>query len=128
MSNTELIRDLYPLFATGKVPAVSEHFHPAVEWHECPGMPFAKDSGRYTGPEVIVTRVFMNLLRYFDDFHITVSDMFGEGDRVCMEGYYEGTHKASSNVFKAQATHVWTLQNGKGVRFYQAVDTACLNR
>ncbi len=128
MTNTQLVEQAYTNFATGNIPGVLAFMDPQLEWHECPGMPFVKDSGLYTGPEAIVTHVFMNLPVYFDGFRVTVSDIFGEGDRVCMEGYYEGTNKATGNTFKAQATHVWTIRDGKAVRFYQAVDTAVIGR
>jgi hypothetical protein len=44
-----------------------------------------------------------------------------------MVGYYEGTNKATGKNFKANATHIWTVKNGKMVHFFQAVDTVALN-
>ena len=44
-----------------------------------------------------------------------------------MVGYYQGKNKATRNSFKANATHVWTVKNGKLSRFFQAVDTATIN-
>jgi ketosteroid isomerase-like protein len=45
-----------------------------------------------------------------------------------MAGYYQGINKATGNSFKANATHVWTVKNGKLAKFFQAVDTATINR
>jgi ketosteroid isomerase-like protein len=127
MTNVELVKEAYSHFATGNVPAVLAMFDPAIEWHECKGMPFVKGDGIYTGPEAIVTNVFMNLPVYFDGFNIAVSEVFGVDDKVVMVGYYQGTNKATGNAFKANATHVWTVKDGKLVRFFQAVDTATIN-
>ena len=127
MTNVELVKEAYSHFATGNVPAVLAMFDPAIEWHECKGMPFVKDDGIYTGPEAIVTNVFMNLPVSFDGFNIAVSEVFGVDDKVVMVGYYQGTNKATGNAFKANATHVWTVKDGKLVRFFQAVDTAIIN-
>ena len=127
MNNVELVKEAYSHFATGNVPAVLAMFDPAIEWHECKGMPFVKDDGIYTGPEAIVTNVFMNLPVSFDGFNIAVSEVFGVDDKVVMVGYYQGTNKATGNAFKANATHVWTVKEGKLVRFFQAVDTATIN-
>ena len=127
MTNVELVKEAYSHFATGNVPAVLAMFDPAIEWHECKGMPFVKDDGIYTGPEAIVTNVFMNLPVSFDGFNIAVSEVFGVDDKVVMVGYYQGTNKATGNAFKANATHVWTVKEGKLVRFFQAVDTATIN-
>jgi len=127
MTNVELVKEAYSHFATGNVPAVLAMFDTAIEWHECKGMPFVKGDGIYTGPEAIVTNVFMNLPVYFDGFNIAVSEVFGVDDKVVMVGYYQGTNKATGNAFKANATHVWTVKDGKLVRFFQAVDTATIN-
>jgi ketosteroid isomerase-like protein len=45
-----------------------------------------------------------------------------------MVGYYQGTNKTTGHDFKANATHVWTVKNGKMSHFFQAVDTAAINR
>jgi len=69
----------------------------------------------------------MNLPVYFDGFNIAVSEIFGADDKVVMVGYYQGTNKATGNPFKANATHVWTIKDGKMTHFFQAVDTAAIN-
>jgi ketosteroid isomerase-like protein len=126
MTNIDLVKQGYSNFATGNVEAVLSTFDPAIEWHECKGMPFVKGDGIYKGHEAIVTNVFMNLPVYFDGFNIAVNQIFGDGDKVVMVGYYQGTNKATGNPFKANATHVWTIKNGKFVHLFQAVDTKTL--
>jgi ketosteroid isomerase-like protein len=126
MTNVELIKQGYSYFATGNVEGVLALFDPAIEWHECKGMPFVKDDGIYIGHQAIVTNVFMNLPVYFDGFNIAVTEIFGVDDKVVMEGYYQGTNKATGNQFKANATHVWTVKNGKATHFFQAADTVTI--
>jgi uncharacterized protein len=128
MSNVELLKEVYANFGKGNVPAVLATFDPAITWHECIGMPFVKDEGIYTGPESIVQNVFMHLPAHFDGFNISVSEIFGADDKVVMTGYYQGTNKATGNNFKANSTHVWTVKDGKMTNFFQAVDTAAINR
>lgn len=127
MTNVDLVKQAYLNFSTGNVPGVLALFDPAIEWHECKGMPFVKDDGIYKGPEAIVTNVFMNLPVFFDGFNIAVKEIFGTDDKVVMVGYYQGTNKTTGNSFKANATHVWTVNNGKLTHFFQAVDTATIN-
>lgn len=127
MTNVDLVKQAYSNFAAGNVPGVLDLFDPAIEWHECKGMPFVKDDGHYIGHEAVVTRVFMNLPVYIDGFNIAVNEIFGSDDKVVMVGYYQGTNKATGHAFKANATHVWTIKNGKLAHFFQAVDTATIN-
>jgi ketosteroid isomerase-like protein len=126
MTNVDLIKQGYSYFATGNVPGVLALFDPAIEWHECKGMPFVKGDGIYTGHDAIVTNVFMNLPVFFDGFNIAVNEIFGVDDKVVMVGYYQGTNKATGKPFKANATHVWTVKDGKAIHFFQAVDTATI--
>mgnify|MGYP003626316383 FL=1 len=127
MTNVDLVKQAYSHFATGNVPGVLALFDSAIEWHECKGMPFVEGDGIFIGPEAIVTNVFMHLPVFFDGFHIAVNEIFGAADKVVMVGYYQGTNKATGHSFKANATHVWTVKNGKLIRFFQAVDTATIN-
>lgn len=127
MTNVDLVKQAYSNFATGNVPGVLDLFDPAIEWNECKGMPFVKDDGHYIGHEAVVTQVFMNLPVYIDGFNIAVNEIFGSDDKVVMVGYYQGTNKATGHAFKANATHVWTIKNGKLAHFFQAVDTATIN-
>jgi uncharacterized protein len=126
MTNVELIKQGYSYFATGNMEGVLALFDPAIEWHESKGMPFVKGDGIYIGHEAIVKNVFMNLPVFFDGFNIAVNEIFGADDKVVMVGYYQGTNKATGNIFKANATHVWTLKNGKAIHFFQAADTVTI--
>jgi uncharacterized protein len=127
MTNVELVKQMYSDLASGNAPAALAMFDPAIEWLECQGMPFVKDDGVYVGAEAIVKNVFMQLPIAFDGFSVKPSEIFGADDKVVMVGHYTGTNKATGNPFKANATHVWTVKNGKMIRFFQAVDTATLN-
>jgi ketosteroid isomerase-like protein len=126
MTNVDLVKSGYSNFSTGNVEAVLALFDPAIEWNECRGMPFIKGDGIFKGPEAIVTNIFMNLPVYFDGFNVSVNQIFGAEDKVVMVGHYLGKNKATGHPFKANATHVWTLKNGKVTHLFQAVDTAIL--
>lgn len=57
MENVELVKQAYSNFATGNVPGVLAIFDPAIEWHECKGMPFVKGDGIFFGHEAIVNKL-----------------------------------------------------------------------
>lgn len=124
MTNVELVKQGYAHFATGNLDEVLATWDPEIEWHECKGMPFVEGDGIYKGPQAIVAGVFMKLPEYFDGFTIEISELFGADDKVVMVGYYTGTNKATGKPFKANAIHVWTVKDGKGIRYVHAVDTA----
>jgi ketosteroid isomerase-like protein len=123
MTNVDLLKEAYDNFAKGDVPAVLAVRDPAIKWHECKGMPFVKGDGEFTGPQEVVNNVLMHLPSFFDGFNISVNEIFGADDKVVMTGYYQGTNKSTGHPFKANATHVWTVKDGKLTDFFQAVDT-----
>lgn len=126
MTNVDLVKQAYSDFATGNVKDVLAVFDPAIEWNECKGMPFIKDDTIFKGIDAVVTNVFMNLPVYFEGFNVSVNQLIGADDKVVMVGHYVGKNKATGHPFKANATHVWTIKNGKVTHLFQAVDTATL--
>ncbi len=126
MTNVELVREAYAHFASGNVPAVLALFDPAIHWDECKSFPYVEGDGIYIGPDEVLKKIFMPIPEYYEGFTVTVTDIFGSGDKVAMQGYYEGVYKPTGKRFKANAAHIWTLKDGKLTHFFQAVDTATI--
>ena len=124
MDNVELVKQGYQNFAEGKVEEVLALFDPGIVWDECTSFPYISGDGIFVGPEAIVQGVFAQMPQYMDNFQVDIREMFGCGDKVVMVGYYTGTWKGTGKAFKANATHTWTLKDGKVTHFFQAVDTA----
>jgi len=126
MTNVEIIKQGYAHFSTGNVPGVLAMFDPAIHWHQCKSFPYATGEGIYTGHDEIVQHIFMKIPEYYDGFTITITDLFGSGDKVAMQGFYEGVYKPTGKRFKANAAHIWTVKDGKATHHFQAVDTATI--
>ena len=124
MNNVDLVKQGYQNFAEGNVEAVLALFHPEIEWDECTGFPYITGDGISIGPNAVVQDVFTKIPQYFDNFQVEIRELFGSGDKVMMVGYYTGTWKETGKAFKANATHEWTLKDGRATHFFQAVDTA----
>lgn len=124
MDHVALLKEAYQNFAQGNVPAVLAIFDANIEWDECTGFPFVEGDGIFTGPQAVVENVFAQLPAHYEGFKIEIDDLFGSGNKVVMQGHYRGVWKATGKSFYANATHVWTVKNGKVTHFFQAVDTA----
>ena len=124
MDNVELVKQCYQNFAEGKVEEVLALFDPGIVWDECTSFPYISGDGIFIGPQAIVEGVFAQLPQHIDNFQVDIREMFGSGDKVAVVGYYTGTWKETGKVFKANASHTWTLKDGKATHFFQAVDTA----
>jgi ketosteroid isomerase-like protein len=126
MNNLEIIQNGYKAFAEGNIEAVLVNFDPNIEWNECQGFPFIKGEGISIGPEAVVQEVLSQVPVHYEGFNIEVKEMFGCNDKVVMVGFYQGVWKATGKQFRANATHVWTLKDGKATHFFQAVDSATI--
>lgn len=128
MDSVALVKQLYQEFAARNIPAILTVFDPAIEWHECKGLPFVEGDGLFVGPQAVLQNVFARIGDYFDNFHIDVQELISnsDGSKVVMAGYYKGIWKPTGKEFTANATHVWTLADGKLIRFFQAVDSAAM--
>ena len=126
MNNVELLKKGYQYFAEGNVEAVLGLFHPDIEWNECEGFPFITGDGLFHGPDAVLHGVFAQIPANYDNFDIDIKELFGVDDKVVMVGHYRGVWKATGKEFKANATHVWTVKEGKMSHFFQAVDTATI--
>lgn len=120
-ANTDTIRAIYEAFAKGDVPSVLGALDANVEWTEAEGFPYR---GTYTGPDAVLHGVLVRLGTEWDGFTVTPHEFIDGGDQVVMLGMYSGTYKATGKAFEADAAHVWSLRDGKVVRFRQYVDSA----
>lgn len=124
MSNIELVKQGYLNFSTGDIKAVLANFHSEIVWEESTGLPYIKGDGIFRGHQEIVENIFTPLPEYIDSFHIDIKEIFESGDKVVMMGHYTGAWKATGKKFRANATHIWTVKDGKITHMFQVADTA----
>lgn len=124
-TNSEMIRSLYEAFARGDVPAVLAALSPDVRWTEAEGFPYG---GTYHGPQSVLEGVFMRLGADWEGFTVVPKEFVAQGETVVALGQYSGTYRKTGKSFSAPFVHVWSVRDGKAVRFQQHTDTAVVQR
>ncbi len=124
MDNVALIKQAYENFAQGNIPGVLAVWDENIKWMGAKSFPIFEGDGVVTGAQNVVQEVLAKIPELYDVFNIDVQNIFGSGNKVVMEGFYTGVWKATGKSFKANAVHIWDLNEGKATRFFQAVDTA----
>lgn len=66
----------------------------------------------------------MKLGSEWDGFSAVPDEFVADGDKVVSLGNYSGKYKATGKSVRTHFAHVWTLRNGKAVKFQQYTDTA----
>ena len=120
MTNGEIIKGMYDAFAKGDVPAVLGAFDENIEWNEAEGFMYG---GKYNGPGAVLENVFMKLGTEWEGFSAVPDEILDAGDNIVALGNYSGKYKESSKSMKVPFAHVWTLRDGKIVKFVQYTDT-----
>jgi ketosteroid isomerase-like protein len=120
--NVILVQAIYDAFAKGDIPAVLGRMSPDIVWNEAENFPYA-DGNPYVGPDAIVKGVFARLGSEWSGFAVAVEDILDAGDTIVATGRYTGACKATGKPIRAQFAHVWSIADGKAVRFQQYTDT-----
>jgi uncharacterized protein len=117
-----LVRRSYISFERGDLDAVLADMDPGIEWHQAQGLPHG---GFYKGVEEVRRNIFEPLdAEWWDEFTAVPDEFLDAGDHVVALGRYRGTAKETGKVLDVPFVHVWTVRDGKAVRFRQFLDTA----
>ncbi|CAN5486683.1 nuclear transport factor 2 family protein [soil metagenome] len=120
MNNSQIIEGVYKSFATGDIPGLLGTFDENIEWTEAEGFPYG---GTYTGANAILENVFMKLGGEWEGFAAVPDEILDAGDNIVALGNYSGKFNTTGKSMTVPFAHVWTLQDGKIVKFVQYTDT-----
>jgi len=120
MDNKQIIENGYKCFAAGDIPGLLGTFDENIEWTEAEGFPYG---GTYTGANAIVENVFMKLGGEWEGFSAVPDEFLDAGDNIVALGHYSGKYNETGKSMKVPFAHVWTLRDGKIVKFVQYTDT-----
>ncbi len=65
----------------------------------------------------------MKLATEWNDFKAEPDEFLDAGERIVALGNYSGSYKATVKSMNVPFAHVWTLRDGKIVKFVQYTDT-----
>ena len=91
---------------------------PDIEWIT---MWHYKVEGR--GPAAVAKGLFGPLMAEWASFSLAPSTFIAEGGTVVSLGDFRGVHGATGKAAEAPYAHVWTVNDGRIVRFRQYIDT-----
>jgi ketosteroid isomerase-like protein len=127
-TNVNLIEATYDAFNNRDYEAVMSRFAEDFLWIAADNSPLA-DRSPYHGVGEIRSGVFERIEAAFEELIVVPDEIFaGDGDRIVVLGYYNGKFRGKDERFRTQVAHVWTVRDGKAVKFQQYLDTLKLAR
>ncbi len=115
--NVTVVRDGYEAFRRGDIQAIFGVLDPDVEFSQSDEVPWG---GRYRGHDQV--RVFFERLTSSIESRVDPDRFVDAGDVVVAVGHTRGVARATGKSFEVPAVHVWTLRDGKVVRFEAYID------
>jgi ketosteroid isomerase-like protein len=121
--NIEIVRRIYAADARNDQAAALEVIDPEIEV-EYRGQLIDKDATYYGFARLLALRE--SIWENFEDFRIDVEEYFDRGDHVVVALHQHATGKASGAPVDIHIGQVWTLLDGKAVRWriYKSKDEA----
>lgn len=120
--NVTLVQQSYAAFSRGDIQAIVNACSDQVEWRtpKPEGVPFGGD---YRGRDQ-VARFFAELNQHEEITRFEPREYVAQGDRVVALGSYACKARATGRKAESDWVHVFTIRNGKIVRFQEYFDTA----
>ena len=120
--NTNVVQSVYENFRGGDIKALLNLLSDDIEWElpEIENVPFA---GKRRGHEQM-GQFFASLVDTQDVQHFEPREFIANGDKVVALGHYAWHVKSTGREFGGDFAHVFTMSNGKVIRFHEYMDTA----
>ena len=124
MNNIQDIERLYTHLNERDYEGVMSHLADDIVWIVADNSPLA-DRSPYRGLAEMRSGVFDRLTAGFDKLVFDADEIFecGGGDKVVALGYYYLRFSGQVEERKAQVAHIWTMREGRAVKFQQYLDT-----
>ncbi len=124
-SPLQITRDSYAAFERHDMDAVLADLAPSIVWEQAQGLPHG---GTYHGIDEVRRNIFDPLDRdWWEGFTARPEEFIHAGDDVVVLGRYRGTAKQSRRPLDVPFVHVWSIRDGRALRFRQFLDTAGWN-
>lgn len=120
--NIKLIETIYDHFDHRRYDDIIPYFAGDMTWVAADNSPLA-DQSPYHGPAAIRANVFGRIDAGFEKLTVRIDEIFGADDRVVVLGYYHGRMRGQAEDSDTQLAHIWTVRDGKAVKFQQYIDT-----
>lgn len=115
----KIIASVYEAFIKGDVQKLSVLFDPRVQARQSPLLPWGGVYQGYPGIMRLVTKFLEHV-----DSRVVVDEYLEAGEQVVVIGHTRGRVRATGREYSIRLVHVWTLRDGRVMRYESYVDTA----
>jgi ketosteroid isomerase-like protein len=122
-TNIAFVQSLYAAFGRGDIKAVIAGLAADVDWIVNGRRKDYPTLGSWKGQEG-VQKFFEGVAEHQEAVEFTPREFFAADDRVCVLGHYAWKIRKTGRSAASDWAHVFTVRNGKVVKFREFTDTA----
>ena len=112
-ANVEALQRGYDALNRGDLSVVLDLLHPDIEWHEPGDSP---EAGTHHGRDSF-ERFFRSWIDSFDEFRVVPEKVVERGNDLVAVVRQSGRGRASGVEIEIRLAHVWTIEDGRAVRW-----------
>ena len=120
----KLVQQVYDSFNAGDIDGVLGALADDIEW-ALPTIPNVSFFGPRKGRDN-VTAFFSTMTEHQEPKSFDVNEIIAQGNRAVATGHYVWHVKATGRDFEGDYAHLFTVEEGKIVRFQECTDTAAI--
>jgi len=125
-TNTQIVQEAYAAFGRGDIQSILDRLSDDIVWLGVYGAsPKVPTSGERRGKAAIAT-FFKQVAETVNFSSFEPKEFVATGDKVVCLGHYKATTNVGGS-FDSDFAMVFTLKNGKVVRFQEFTDSAAVN-
>jgi ketosteroid isomerase-like protein len=117
-ADVQTLRRGYAALNRGDLSVVAELLDPDIEWHEPAPSP---EAGTHRGRDGFES-FLRGWLESFEDFRVEPERVVERGDELVVVVRQSGTGRTSGLSVETRLAHVWTVADGKAVRWEAVAD------
>ena len=121
--NTKLVKDAYAAFQRGDIQAVLATLSDDVEWRAVIGTEGVVPTSGLRRGHAGVGEFFQQLSTTTTFEAFEPREFIAQGDQVAVIGRYKGKALATGKLYDSEWVMVFTVRNGKVVRFREFADS-----
>ena len=127
--NVKIVQDAYAAFGRADIPAILAALDSNIEWEAVIGAdPLTVPTAGVRKGVPAVGEFFQTLGRTMTFEKFEPREFIAQGENVACIGYYDARVRDTGGRMKSSWVMVFTIRNGKIVRFREWTDSAQLNR
>ena len=124
MKNKEVVGELYRCFRKHDVNDFKQLCTPSIIWQQNCG--FAGE-GTHQGPTAVLSKVYKAFNIEWKRWYFVIERTLDAGDDIVVLGYFSGLKRDNNERFKLAASHVYSFEDGKVVKFQQFTNDVEVN-